>query len=176
MTLVFDLETDGLLDRATRIHCIAIYDSETNETTAYNDECPGKGMSSPVVRAVQFLEQANSIVGHNIINFDLPIIRRFYPFFNFTGTVVDTLILSRLYHNKLIDIDKKSRWKHMPPKLYGRHSLESYGYRLGEYKGEFSKATDWKEWSQEMEDYCIQDVRVTTKLCDHFHPYLIGSR
>ena len=176
MTLVFDLEANGLLHDATKIHCIAIYDSETKKTTSYNDECPGKGMSEPVVRAVQFLEQADYIVGHNIIAYDLPVIRRLYPFFNFTGTVVDTLILSRCYHNNIIDIDKKHQWNHMPLQLYGRHSLESYGYRLGEYKGNFSNTTDWKEWSQEMEDYCIQDVVVTTKLCDHFHPYLTGSR
>ena len=176
MTLVFDLETDGLLNDVTKIHCIAIYDSETNQTTSYNDECPGKGMSEPVVRAVQYLEQADSIVGHNIVGFDIPVIRRLYPFFNFTGTIVDTLILSRCYHNNIIDIDKKHQWNHMPLQLYGRHSLESYGYRLGEYKGNFSKTTDWKEWSQEMEDYCIQDVAVTAKLCDHFHPYLTGSR
>ena len=25
----------------------------------------------------------------------------------------------------------------MPLQLYGRHSLEAYGYRLGEYKGKF---------------------------------------
>ena len=175
MTLVFDIETDGLLNDATKIHCIAIYDSETNKTTSYNDECPGKGMSEPVVRAVQYLEQADSIVGHNIIGFDIPIIRRLYPFFNFTGTVIDTLILSRLYHNRIIEIDKV-KFKDMPGRLKGRHSLEAYGYRLGEYKGEFSKTTDWKEWSQEMEDYCIQDVNVTAKLCDHFHRYLTGSR
>ena len=176
MTLVFDLEANGLLHDATKIHCIAIYDSETKKTTSYNDECPGKGMSEPVVRAVQFLEQADYIVGHNIIAYDLPVIRRLYPFYNFTGTIVDTLILSRCYHNNIIDIDKKHQWNHMPLQLYGRHSLESYGYRLGEYKGNFSNTTDWKEWSQEMEDYCIQDVVVTTKLCDHFHPYLTGSR
>ena len=175
MTLVFDLETDGLLDDVTKVHCIAIYDSETNETTSYNDECPGKGMSEPVVRAVQYLEQAESIVGHNIIGFDIPVIRKLYPFFDYAGTVIDTLILSRLYHNRIIDIDK-AKFKDMPSRLKGRHSLEAYGYRLGEYKGEFSKTTDWKEWSQEMEDYCIQDVKVTAKLCDHFHPYLIGSR
>ena len=175
MTLVLDIETDGLLNDATKIHCIAIYDYETNETKAYNDEYPGKGMSDPIVRAVQYIEQAESIVGHNCIGFDLPIIRRFYPFFTYTGNIIDTLILSRLYHSRLIDIDKKHNWKHMPLQLYGRHSLEAYGYRLGEYKGGFSKTTDWKEWSQEMEDYCIQDVKVTTKLCDHFHPYLTGS-
>ena len=176
MTLVFDLEANGLLHDATKIHCIAIFDTETNETTSYNDECPGKGLSDPVIKGVKYVEQADSIVGHNCIGFDLPVLRRFYPFFNYTGTIIDTLICSRLYHSRLIDIDKKHNWKHMPLQLYGRHSLEAYGYRLGEYKGEFSKATDWKEWSQEMEDYCIQDVKVTAKLCDHFHPYLIGSR
>ena len=174
MTLVFDLETDGLLNDATKIHCLAIYDSETNQTTSYNDECPGKGMSDPIIKGVKYVEQADSIVGHNCIGFDLPIIRRFYPFFNFAGTVIDTLICSRLYHSRLIDIDK-AKFKDMPGRLKGRHSLEAYGYRLGEYKGEFSKTTDWKEWSQEMEDYCIQAVKVTAKLCDPFPPYLIGS-
>ena len=40
----------------------------------------------------------------------------------------------------------------------------------------FGKDTDWQNWSQEMQDYCVQDVNVTTKLCDHFQPYLTGSR
>ena len=79
MTLVFDIETDGLLNDATKIHCIAIHDTETEETTSYNEECPGKGMSSPIIRAVQFIEQAESIVGHNCIGFDIPILRRFIP-------------------------------------------------------------------------------------------------
>ena len=28
---------------------------------------------------------------------------------------------------------------------------------------------------REMEDYCVQDTIVTKKLCQQFHPYLIGS-
>jgi len=172
MTLVFDLETDGLLHQATRIHCLVIHDSEDNTTISYNDQT----LTETVVTGVTRLETADHIVGHNIIGFDLPIIRKFYPFFHYTGTVIDTLLLSRLYHNNMRALDDKHKFKYMPIKLYGRHSLESYGYRLGEYKGDFSKTTDWKEWSQEMEDYCIQDVKVTTKLCDHFHPYLIGSK
>ena len=42
--------------------------------------------------------------------------------------------------------------------------LSPMAIRLGEYKGNFAKTTDWKEWSQEMQDYCVQDVNVTTKL------------
>jgi hypothetical protein len=76
----------------------------------------------------------------------------------------------------MMEIDKRRNIPRMPLQLYGRHSLEAYGYRLGEYKGEFGKTTDWQDWSQEMQDYCVQDVHVTTKLCEHFRPYLTGAR
>ena len=175
-TLIFDLEANGLLHDVTQIHCIAYHDSDTDEVHSFNDECPGKGMSSPVVRAIQYLEQAEVIIGHNIIGYDLPVIRKLYPFFEPRGIVIDTLLLSRLYHSGLMLLDKEKNWPHMPLQLYGRHSLEAYGYRLGEYKGEFGKTTDWSEWSKELEEYCIQDVVVTKKLCDHFHPYLSGSK
>jgi hypothetical protein len=170
--LVFDLETDGLYDDVTRVHCLVIYDSETDQTLVFNDE----GSEEPISRGVQLLETADVICGHNVISYDIPVLQKVYPWFEPTALVVDTLLLSRLYHNNILDTDKKHKWDQMPPQLYGRHSLESYGYRLGEYKGSFGKDTDWQEWSQEMQDYCIQDVKVTTKLCDHFHPYLTGSR
>ena len=170
--LVFDLETDGLLNNVTTIHCIVIHNTEDNTTHVYNDE----GDTEPIIRGITYLQDSDRIVGHNIIGYDIPVIRKLYPFFETEAEVVDTLLLSRLYHPNMMELDKRHNWKHMPLKLYGRHSLESYGYRLGEYKGEFGKTTDWKDWSQEMQDYCIQDVVVTRKLCDHFHPYLNGLR
>ena len=175
-TIVFDLETNGLLNDATRIHCVAIHDIESGQTETFNDESPGKGMSSPITRAITTIEMADTIIGHNIVSFDLPIIKKLYHFFSPVGRIVDTLLLSRLYHPNLLEIDKKRCWNHMPLQLYGRHSLEAYGYRLSEYKGNFGKTADWSKWSQEMEDYCVQDVVVTNKLCNHFLPYLNGSR
>ena len=173
MTLVFDLETNGLLHDLTRIHCIAIYDSTTDEIETYNDE---KNNKYSIPEGLNKLLVADTLVGHNIIGFDLPALSKLYNYFTPTARIVDTLLLSRLYHPHIYDIDHKHKWRHMPLQLYGRHSLESYGYRLGEYKGEFGKTSDWSEWSQEMEDYCAQDVVVTKKLCDHFHPYLTGLR
>ena len=170
--LVFDLETNGLLNDVTRIHCLVIYDSEADETYVFNDE----GSEEPIVRGVQLLEEANVICGHNVISYDIPVIEKLYPWFSSKALVVDTLLLSRLYHADMYEVDKKLDNSRMPLQLRGRHSLESYGYRLGEYKGSFGKTTDWKEWSQDMQDYCEQDVKVTTKLCEHFHPYLSGSR
>ena len=182
-TAVFDIETNGLsfTKEDPRIHCIAIHWAEDSRTEVFNDEKYAEspkelpmGSSYSITTALSYLEVADVIVGHNIIGYDLPYIHHLYPWFNPRGTIIDTLLLSRLYHPNLLDIDKKNAYKNMPTKLYGRHSLEAYGYRLGVYKGDFAKDTDWKEWSQEMQDYCIQDVKVTEKLCDHFHPYLTG--
>jgi len=178
--LVFDLESDGLLDDVTCIHCLVIHDTEADKTYVYNDQ----GDQEPITRGVQLLEDAEIICGHNVIGYDIPCLQKIYPWFDPKGLVVDTLLLSRLYHADMLDLDRgpkskgkySGRWKEMPSYMWGRHSLESYGYRLGEFKGSFGKDTDWKNWSQEMQDYCIQDVNVTKKLCDHFHPYLTGSR
>ena len=184
-TLVIDTETNGLLRHATRIHCVSLYWVEEDRTESFNDEPYAKnpkelpmagGAGYSITTAVQWIALADMVIGHNIVGFDLPLIKRLYPFFEYPPVIVDTLLLSRLYHPNLYDIDKKQEWKDMPTKLYGSHSLEAYGYRLGEHKGDYGKTTDWSEWSQEMQDYCEQDVVVTKKLCDHFHPYLNGLR
>lgn len=171
MNLIFDLETDGLYNDATKIHCIGIYDLNTEQTLVFNDE----GSEQPISKGIQLLEDADALIGHNIVGYDLPVIRKLYPWFTPNARVIDTLVLSRIYHADMLKTDQKRKWNNMPPKLLGRHSLESYGYRLGVYKGEFGKDTDWQHWSQEMQDYCIQDVKVTQKLWQHFHPYLTSS-
>ena len=173
MTLVFDLESNGLLNDVTRIHCIAIYDSTTDEIETYNDE---KNNKYSITEGLNKLLVADTIVGHNIIGYDIPCISKLYNFFTPRCRVVDTLLLSRLYHPNLFDIDKKHDWDGMELQHYGRHSLRAYGYRFKEYKGKFGETSDWSEWSQEMEDYCVQDVEVTKRLCTHFHDYLTGSR
>ena len=142
-----------------------------NVSTFYFYLVPSKTRSITVIHAT-FTDDHGIIVGHNIIGYDIPVLRKIYSWFKYSGTAIDTLVLSRSYHPNLMEIDKKRNVPRMPLQLYGRHSLEAYGYRLGEYKGEFGKTSDWKEWSQEMQDYCVQDVQVTTKLCEHFRPLM----
>jgi hypothetical protein len=171
MRLIFDIETNGLYDDVTHIHCIGIHDLDAKETYVFNDQ----GNAQPITKGVQLLEDADSIIGHNIVGYDIPVIRKLYPWFTPSGTVMDTLVLSRIYHADVLKTDQTRKWKHMPLQLYGRHSLESYGYRLGEYKGSFGKTTDWKDWSQEMQDYMLQDVNVTKKLWSHFQQKFLTS-
>ena len=167
--LVFDIETNGLLYDVSKIHCISTFDTEKEETYVYNDQ----NDETPSIRdGINQIMEADTIAGHNLIGYDLAVLRKLSDGFHTDATVIDTLVLSRLFHPNLMEIDKRRQWRHMPLQLYGRHSLEAYGYRLGEYKGEFGKTSDWQEWSQEMQDYMVQDVKVTTKLCEHFRPYL----
>ena len=67
MRYCFDIETDGFLDTATKVHCIILKDIDTNKILHLNNE-----------EAVKKLEQAQLIIGHNIIKFDIPVLKKFY--------------------------------------------------------------------------------------------------
>ena len=101
VSLVFDIETNGLLQDVTTIHCLAIHDLTTNQTVSYNDE----GNQEPIVRGIQRLADADQIIGHNIIGYDIPVICKLYPWFE-KPYVIDTLLLSRLYHPDMVNLDK----------------------------------------------------------------------
>ena len=81
--LIFDLETDGLLCDVTKIHCLCIHDTETEQTMVYNDQsfkhATDKPATEPIIRGLQYLEDAECIIGHNIIGYDLAIINKLYP-------------------------------------------------------------------------------------------------
>jgi DNA polymerase-1 len=85
---------------------------------------------------------------HNGLGFDYFILRKFYPHIPIDRRkIFDTLVAARL----------------ADPEANG-HSLEEWGKRLGEYKGDYKGP--WDKWTQEMEDYCVQDVVVGEKLYD----------
>jgi len=154
--LVFDCETDGLLNEMTKVHCLHIFNTVTGVMFRYDKH--------NVIKGVRQLEKAEAIVGHNIISFDIPALKKIFKF-KPQGKVYDTLPWARLLYPeiKFMDMQRAAKGT-LPNTLIGSHKLEAWGYRLGDYKGDFGKATDWKEWSQEMSDYCVQDVMVTVKL------------
>lgn len=138
------------------IHCAVTYNLGTNLYTRYTPD--------EITKLVDDLSQADTLIGHNILGFDLPFIKKLYPHFTYNN-VIDTLLLSKLGHINLMKTDEgKVRLGTLPSKLMGKHGLEAWGYRLGEFKGNFAKETDWSEYSEDMLDYCEQDVRVNHKL------------
>ena len=161
MRLLFDIETNGLPRQGLDcIHCIVAKDIDTGEVFRFNDT----GSSNSVTNGITLLQEADVLIGHNIVGFDIPVIQGIYPFFETKAKLFDTLILSRMFFPDILHRDFRKKPIGMPPKMFGRHSLEAWGYRLGDYKGEFAKTTDWADWSQEMENYCEQDVHVCDTL------------
>ena len=170
MRLVADIETNGFLDNVTVVHCIAAKDIDTG--TVYTFHGP------TIEEGVRFLQSADTLIFHNGISYDIPVLNKLYPWFSVEPSkVLDTLVLGRLIYTNVKDIDmgllKKQK---LPSRLFGSHSLEAYGYRLGLMKGEYADefkqkmgdaykhGMEWLEFSQEMLDYNVQDVVVTEAL------------
>ena len=152
---VFDIETNGLYDDVTEIFCIVIYDVTRKQTFSYGPES--------INVAIDCLNAADVLIGHNIIFYDIPVLQKLIPTFKLeTQHVIDTLICTRLIwpKEKLFESDTNS-YIRVPGGLKGSASLKAWGYRLSDYKIDFK---DFNSFSEEMLSYCIQDVNVTTKL------------
>jgi DNA polymerase I-like protein with 3'-5' exonuclease and polymerase domains len=104
----------------------------------------------------QYLDE-NKVVAHNGIDFDFDVLSKVWQVYVPENMQVDTLVLSRLYNPELPPPEED-------PKA-GKHSLRSWGIRFGEHKGDFDAFDEG--WSQEMEDYCIQDVLLLERLYQH---------
>ena len=131
MDLVFDIETDDL--KATKIHCIVAQDMDTGQLYKYPPEKLSEGY--------ELLANADTLIGHNIIGFDIPMVEKFGDVDLSHIPIIDTLVLSRLFN----------------PNRGGGHSLENWGYILKFKKIEFQ---DYLNYSKEMMDYCVRDVQV----------------
>jgi DNA polymerase-1 len=156
MRLVIDIETDGFLDVLTTIHCIVAYDLDTTTLYRFNPKEISDG--------IKLMQDAEVLIAHNGIKFDVPAIQKLYPDFK-PRRVIDTLVCSRLIWSNIRDIDFTHVKQTLPPRLFGSHSLKAWGYRLGELKGEYGQQDNaWDVYTPEMLTYCEQDVRVTVNL------------
>jgi len=139
MQLVFDIETDGLYFDATKIWCLVAIDQDDKVYSFREDE---------IEKGIELLKSADRIIGHNIIGFDIPVIKKLTGVNLHDHTKsLDTLTLSRLLH----------------PTREGGHSLESWGWKLNCLK---SDKPDFEEFSEQMLQYCIQDVKLNKLLLD----------
>ena len=169
---VFDIECNGFLDTVTKLHSLVLMDLDTGLMSSF--AYPGE-YASLINGEVELLEGATELIGHNVIAFDLPVLQKLMPSLKITAKVTDTLVLSRLIHSDLKAEDgPRLERKEITPKLYGSHSLEAWGERLGLHKGNYEGGFD--VWSQEMQAYCEQDVRVTKKLYDYLKPEAYSPR
>lgn len=180
LRLVYDIETDGLLDKVSKVHCIVTRDADTGEVKRFldvpldsNDGMYGVWgpISGTVDDGVAHLLAADVRIGHNIVGYDEPVFRKLRPGLWASADpsrVLDTMTGARVAwpeeHLKVVDYARMNR-RGAPPfprKLVGRHSLEAWGTRLVNYKGQ--KPTDFSVLTPSMLEYCVKDTSVTLAL------------
>ena len=132
---VIDIECDSLTP--TLIHVAVLKDIDTGVYMEY--------YKNNRHELSALLDVSSAVIGHNIIDFDLPVLLRHWGVHVEPSKVTDTLVLSRLLN---YNID-------------GGHSLEAWGVRLGHPKLEFN---DWHTFTQDMLVYCKNDVDLNEKL------------
>jgi len=155
----FDLESNGLLDTINRIHCLVLRDLDSGRVQTFDIRD-----RDALCRGLRYLQEADEIVGHNIIGYDIPAIQIVHPWFKPKGKVTDTLVLSRLIHADLMGEDAATQRsvEDFPKRLWGSHSLKAWGLRIGNFKDDYDGG--WEKFSEEMLSYCVQDVNVTVEL------------
>lgn len=131
--LVLDIETDGL--DPTVIWCCATSNGEVYyDAKAFNT-------------MLESLDSDYTLVAHNGIAYDFPVLSRLWGSDLSRFKKLDTLVLSRL----------------ADPSREGGHSLGNWGKILGFPKGDYN---DWTHLNHDMVVYCKQDVAVNVKVLE----------
>jgi DNA polymerase I len=165
LRLAFDIETDGLLDTATKIHCICTGDLDNNNRI---DEFGPTQIAS----GLEHLARADYLIGHNICNYDLALLRKLRGWAPKAGCrIVDTLIAARLALPHLSDLDDQAAAMGDPKlgKLRGHYSIEAWGARLGMPKVG-ADIEDWSVWTPEMQARCVGDVAICKTVWQFLRP------
>ena len=141
MKCILDIETNGLLNEATNVHCIVAYDIDGKKPYVFKgDECRA--------RFPNFARNVSQFIMHNGLSFDAPMLNKLCGTKIKDNSILDTLILSQLFN----------------PMRDGGHSLESWGERFEFPKGSIE---NFDYYTEEMLEYCKQDVNITYKLYNY---------
>ena len=147
--LVYDIETNGLLEDVTKIHCLVMQNIVTMEVSAYHNTTL-QPCSGTLIEGIERLASAQLTAGHNIMAYDKPVLERLKGYSAPNQMHIDTIILSQmLFPERFI------------------HSLEAWMKQLKMPEQKIQN-DNWEELSQVVLDRCIGDVKGNTILLKHF--------
>ena len=144
-TVAMDIETESLDPQYIWVICAEDVDTGERETFCNLTTIPEERD-----RFVKYCNDIDRFVFHNGLGFDVPVINKLLGQVIDPQKVIDTLVVSRLVDYTLDGAG---------------HSLKAWGKRLGDFKIGFN---DFTKLSDEMIEYCEQDVAVTVKVYRHF--------
>ena len=184
-----DIETNGFMAHQVRpgekhldkVHMIGLKNLQTGE---YRQYCDSLANCEPIADFLEIYPQIPLLVGHNFVKFDAPVIEQIYGV-KFEGQLLDTMLLSKFFHGDIARVDYANinSGNPMPKELAGWHSLEAWGWRLGERKLEMESAdadensgeSVWDVATEDMLVYMEQDVNLTGLLFEFFKDKIPGQ-
>lgn len=137
MRIVMDIETDGLLENVSKIHCLSYLNIDVQD-------CDIITLTDYDQMRELLLQDNLEICGHNIIRYDIPVLEKILNI-KINAKLIDTLGLS---------------WYLYPSEI--KHGLEQWGEKLGVEK---PKIKDWS--NLRLKDYihrCESDVEINKLL------------
>jgi hypothetical protein len=161
---VFDTEFDGFAYNATKVHCIVIVDLANGQTYKYGPDQIEAGLAH--------LARAKRLSGHNILNHDLPLLRRLYDWSPPPDCdLVDTLVCSRLILADIASLDDEAAARGDPKlgDLRGSHSLEAWGIRLG-FPKVGADITDYSVCTPKLVERCVGDTAANVAVLRFLQP------
>ncbi len=173
---IYDIESNGLLDTITKIHMIVLRDLDSKEVLIFVDQKQST-QYPPIEDGLAMLQAASFKAAHNGVEFDDIAIAMFYPQFKIQCSL-DTMVVARASFTNIKDNDYRlfKRGRLPAECLVKPHTLKAWGYRLGNFKGEYTGG--WEALNQDMIDYCVQDTSTTESLLNLLlkrHPMLIET-
>ena len=136
---VFDIETDGLLDKLTKIHVLSYQTESMDEPRSIFDYDEMRDFFLEYS-----LDHTLALAGHNIVRFDVPAVEKVLGI-KIRAKLVDTLGLSWYLHHQR-----------------QKHGLAVYGEEYGVPK---PKVDDWEGLSKEEYAHrCEEDVKINVRL------------
>jgi hypothetical protein len=148
MNYVFDIETDGLLKDVTQMWIMVVHDVSANKRMRF---------LQGDMHWVHLFNNARQVIGHNIIGYDLAVLKKLFNYeLPKSVKVVDTLILSQVLDYRRFGNDG--------------HGLKRWGEYLNFPKQEFE---DWTHYSEQMGEYCDNDVSLNVKVLEILKKELI---
>lgn len=144
-TWILDIETTDLTGNTLTL--VGVLNTATGQTLSFKR---GQGFIETMAE-----HGVDKYVGHNIIAFDWPVLKKHFPALLLPKNgLLDTLVVSRLL------------WYAKP----NGHSLEALSIEAGCPKQ--TNFTAFGEWSEQLEDYNLQDLRASWAVLRRFEKYL----
>ncbi len=152
------MESNGLLETVTKLHCSCFYDIDKDVWEIFHSV---DGIF-PHQELFKFMDSLKTVSGHNYVGFDLPMLKKLYGY-DYKGEVYDTLLMSRILfpdRERCSYIDDKGK----RITASSVHGVESWGMQFGVFKPEHD---DWSTFSPEMLHRCKEDVKIQALIYQH---------